>query len=236
MYSRAAAICLATRFEWSSPIPLSETFDVKSPGGHKPKTHNRNMFTLKIRFLWIIILKFIFTSYLVARILVWKHKNQMSQKPHHRLKRCFYAHPSTIPDEIHGRNPELKRKASARLQERIWHQWTFTPSKNHKPSVECNSYYSRGTITKLLTWHLPQQLAQSLHRACSDHHVFAYNSTFFLPLSTISVSVALCSTSKILPNHPSPTIDKTSNSSIKCTLGNKECRAKRKEEKEKQAE
>lgn len=31
MYSIAAAICLATRFAWSSPMPLSETFDVKSP-------------------------------------------------------------------------------------------------------------------------------------------------------------------------------------------------------------
>lgn len=37
IYSRAAAICLATRLEWSSPMPLSETFDVKSPKSHKEK-------------------------------------------------------------------------------------------------------------------------------------------------------------------------------------------------------
>lgn len=38
-----------------------------------------------------------------------------------------------------------------------------------------------------------------------------------LPLSTISVSVALCSTRRIFPNHPSPTIWRISNSSIRCT-------------------
>lgn len=38
IYSKAAAICLATRFEWSSPIPLSETFDVKSPENSNTQT------------------------------------------------------------------------------------------------------------------------------------------------------------------------------------------------------
>lgn len=51
-----------------------------------------------------------------------------------------------------------------------------------------------------------------------------YRFPVVLPLSTISWSVALCSTSKILPNHPSPTIWRTSNESIKCTWGNKEWR------------
>lgn len=36
-------------------------------------------------------------------------------------------------------------------------------------------------------------------------------------MSTISVSVARCSTNKILPNHPSPTICKISNSSDRLT-------------------
>lgn len=46
MYSRAAAICLATRFEWSSPMPLSETFDVKSPVGNKQSRQNKNRRTM----------------------------------------------------------------------------------------------------------------------------------------------------------------------------------------------
>lgn len=43
----------------------------------------------------------------------------------------------------------------------------------------------------------------------------------WIPLSTISVSVALCSTRSILPNQPSPTICRMSNSSIKWTFGDK---------------
>lgn len=70
MYSRAAAICLATRFEWSSPMPLSETFDVKSPIGRMRSRRRRweMMKVMKIRGtdLWIIGLN----SYPTVRILV----------------------------------------------------------------------------------------------------------------------------------------------------------------------
>lgn len=52
----------------------------------------------------------------------------------------------------------------------------------------------------------------------SENRKFSAQHTQNSPLSTISVSVALCSTSRILPNQPSPTIDTISNSSIKCTL------------------
>lgn len=55
---------------------------------------------------------------------------------------------------------------------------------------------------------------------------FTMNRVMKIPLSTISVSVALCSTSRILPNHPSPTICRISNSSIKCTWGNLESKEK----------
>lgn len=61
IYSRAAAICLATRLEWSSPMPLSETFDVKSPKSRKEKRH----FEFEYRFV-----DYKAESYQVARILV----------------------------------------------------------------------------------------------------------------------------------------------------------------------
>lgn len=122
MYSRAAAICLATRFEWSSPMPLSETFDVKSPArmNWKGKGSKKTEFPLNFEY----IVDYRAELYLKARILVWKHKIRMSQKPHHRSKRCFYERSSIIPDEILDRNPEWTRRALAGLK-------TFSIFENH---------------------------------------------------------------------------------------------------------
>lgn len=99
--------------------------------------------------------------------------------------------------------------------------------KPHRRSKRC--FYGRpGTIPSEIPDKSPEwtrraseglQIKAIVSSRVSASHLNSHreSSTIHLPLSTISVSVALCSTRRILPNHPSPTIWRMSNSSMRCT-------------------
>lgn len=100
--SSAAAICRATRFECSSPMPLSETFDVRSPAKWTENDNQISIFHRKLRGLWTTMaihiprgayscknkagwsiyatLNRLFVHY---NLPVWTHRSQMFQKLRH---------------------------------------------------------------------------------------------------------------------------------------------------------